>query len=148
MTSLTLTTARGNGQLLRRDARGRVRTGRERRESLLAQFDRSGVSAAVFARMAGINYQTFAGWLHVRRRRGQRVVRAGSNRKDRVQWIEAVPLVPKDPASTSADDALPAPGMVRLHLPGGAWLTVSSGPSVAVAAELVRALAAQGGGAC
>ena len=55
-------------QLLRQDTRGRVRTSRERRAALLAEFDRSGVSAARFARMAGINYQTFAGWRHGRRR--------------------------------------------------------------------------------
>jgi hypothetical protein len=50
MTSLTLARGRdcrlSEEQLLRLDVRGRVRTGRERREQLLAKFDRSVVSGA------------------------------------------------------------------------------------------------------
>jgi hypothetical protein len=72
MASLTLATRSERPQLLRRDVTGRVRISRGGRELLLAEFDRSGVSAAVFAGMAGIKYQTFAGWLHVRRRGGWR----------------------------------------------------------------------------
>lgn len=142
MTSLILNGGRGKAELLRRNAKGRVRTGRERREMLLAQFDRSGVSAALFARMAGINYQTFAGWLHVRRRKGAHPARR--DRKEAaasIQWMEAVPAVERSVARPATEE-------VRVHLPGGAWLTISSGPAAAVAAELLRALAAQGGGAC
>ena len=109
---------------------------------LLAQFDCSGVSAAVFARIAGINYQTFAGWLHVRRRKGAHPARR--DRKEAaasVQWLEALPAVERGVVRPVTDE-------VRVHLPGGAWLTISGGPAAAVAAELLRALAVQGGGAC
>ena len=34
------------------------------REHLLAAFERSGLSAAAFAREHGIGYSTFCGWLH------------------------------------------------------------------------------------
>jgi lambda repressor-like predicted transcriptional regulator len=37
-----------------------VRATPERRAAILTEFDRSGVSAAQFARLAGIKYSTFA----------------------------------------------------------------------------------------
>jgi transposase-like protein len=40
----------------------RRRTPPARRSQLLAAFDRSGLSAAVFARQCGIGYSTFCGW--------------------------------------------------------------------------------------
>src|SRR5437867_4269640 len=46
----------------------RRRTDQDQREQLLAAFDRSGLSAAEFARQQGLNYTTFCGW---RQHRGQ-----------------------------------------------------------------------------
>jgi hypothetical protein len=40
---------------------GRVRISKEQRRKILAQFERSGLSGARFAKMAGIRYSTFAG---------------------------------------------------------------------------------------
>ena len=40
----------------------RQRTPSSRRTQLLAAFDRSGLSAAAFARQQGIGYTTFCGW--------------------------------------------------------------------------------------
>ena len=37
-------------------------TSRKRRDQLLAAFDRSGLSAAAFARRQGLHYTTFCGW--------------------------------------------------------------------------------------
>ena len=39
---------------LRADAKGRVRTPRERREQLLDEFEETGASAAMFAKIAGL----------------------------------------------------------------------------------------------
>jgi hypothetical protein len=44
----------------------RPRTPLRRRNQLLAAFDRSGLSAAAFARQQGIGYTTFCGWRHRR----------------------------------------------------------------------------------
>ena len=44
----------------------RQRTAPSRRTQLLAAFDRSGMSAAAFARQQGIGYTTFCGWRHRR----------------------------------------------------------------------------------
>lgn len=51
-----------NGFLRRR----RQRTSPSRRTQLLTAFDRSGLSAAAFARQHGIGYTTFCGWRHRR----------------------------------------------------------------------------------
>ena len=47
-------------EVLKSDALGRVRTPRARREALLLEFEKSGVSAKKFAALVGVNYQTFA----------------------------------------------------------------------------------------
>ena len=44
----------------------RKSTDTKRRVQLLAAFDRSGLSAAAFARQQGIHYTTFCGWRHRR----------------------------------------------------------------------------------
>ena len=59
-----MTSTHTDENLLKTDTRGRVRTPRARREAILAEFAASGLSAARFARLAGINYTTFCGWLH------------------------------------------------------------------------------------
>ena len=60
---MTLTIGPEDGQLLKQDTVGRIRTPRERREALLAEFDRSGMSGQKFAAWAWIKYTTFANWL-------------------------------------------------------------------------------------
>ena len=121
-----------------------MRTSPERRQALLAEFDRSGVSAAVFARTAGIRYQTFAGWLHVRRSGARR--QAGSEPGDArpARWLEAVPAGRGGNGRPSADSG----GAVRVHLPGGAWLTLTDASSAAAVAALLRALDDTGGASC
>lgn len=52
---------------LRLHALGRVCTPRAQREAMLDEFERSGLSAARFARAAGIKYQTFVTWVQGRR---------------------------------------------------------------------------------
>ena len=143
MTSLDLARTRksngksNGGELLRLDTRGRVRTGRERREMLLAEFDRSGVSGARFARMAGINYQTFCGWRHVRRRESAR--KPSSKQPNHVKWLEA----------TVTSPALPVPAEpLRVQLPGGAWMDLASPEQLRTAAQLLRELSAKGGAPC
>lgn len=127
---VTSALALSSSELLRRDAKGRVRTPSPRRETLLVQFDRRGLSGAEFAKLTGIKYPTFAGWLHQRRRK------AGKG-APRVQWLEA---------SAPAESA-PA---LRVELPGGAWMEVRPGQLTAAAAllrELVRGPVV-GGGPC
>src|SRR5262245_48237277 len=50
------------------DSKGRVRASKEQRQLILAEFERSGVSAVRFAKLTGLKYSTLAGWLQRYRR--------------------------------------------------------------------------------
>ena len=63
-----MTPTHAKTEVLKQDARGRVRVSGERREALLDEFERSGASGARFARLAGIKYATFANWVQKRRK--------------------------------------------------------------------------------
>jgi hypothetical protein len=118
-----------DGLILKTDSRGRVRTPAQRRENLLEEFDRSGLSGKKFAEVTGLKYQTFATWLQKRRRAGQ----PSSKAADPVRWLEAV--VEQAQASGGTNP----PGLV-LMLPGGARVEISDGKQVSLAAGLLRAL--------
>jgi hypothetical protein len=100
--------------ILKTDEVGRVRTPAARRESLLNEFERSGLSGQKFATLAGIKYQTFAAW--ARKRRGERGASATTAVKpvDSARWLEAV-----------VEQAQP-PGALVLQLPGGIRVEVAS----------------------
>jgi hypothetical protein len=125
-------------EILKTDSRGRVQTPVQRREALLDEFERSGVSAKKLALLVGVKHKTFASWATQRRKRrgptgGQSLPAAAM---PKLQWVEAV--VEKDrvlPGSRSAG--------LSVHLPGGARLEIGDGRQVALAAELLRALASQ-----
>ena len=105
------------------DTKGRVRTSKEQRRVILAEFARSGLSAAGFARQTGLKYSTFALWVQ----RYRRTKRPG--RKPPLRLLEAV--VTPSPASPA----------VLLHLPGGAQVELREASQVSLVAALVRALA-------
>jgi transposase-like protein len=107
----------------KRDRRGRVNWPRERREELLAEYERSGLSQAAFARREGVRYPTFAHWVQERRRRASG---------------EAAGVVPRFvevgvPATSSSPE-------LSVTLPGG---LVARGADATALASLVRALLVQ-----
>jgi transposase-like protein len=104
------------------DSKGRMRTTKEQRRIVLAEFERSGMSAAQFAQRAGVKYSTFAAWVQ----RYGRTKRPGL--KSPVRLLEAV-VTPT--ALTSA---------LQVHLPGGARLDIREASQVPLVAALVRAL--------
>jgi len=55
--------------VLKQDVLGRVKTPKARREQLLDEFERSGVSGQKFAELAGMKYQTLATWIQKRWRK-------------------------------------------------------------------------------
>jgi hypothetical protein len=113
--------------ILKADARGRVRTPVARRESLLEEFGRSGLSGPRFAALAGIKYSTFAAW--VARRRKAAVTSPPVAPPGAVRWLEAVaaPMI--------------QPTAMVLELPGGVRVEVVDERQVVLAARLVQALA-------
>ena len=113
--------------VLKTDERGRVRMPVEKREKLLDEFEKSGLSGTRFAALTGVKYQTFASW--ARHRRKQRdSQKAPAGRVDRVQWLQAV--------VQQTNAACP----LKLHLPGGVWMEIAQSEQVSIAAALVHEL--------
>ena len=125
-------------EVLKSDALGRVCTPRARREALVEEFEKSGVSAKKFAALVGVNYQTFASWVQERR-------------KARRQHPPASPVClweavleggggePREPAGAAG---------LWIELPGGSRMSVDSPVQLQMAAELVALLAQRTGARC
>ena len=129
------------GTILRTDTKGRVVVTPERRAALLAEFDRSGISGAQFAKWAGIKYQTFAYWVQQRRRAQKALDGAGAVKSrgepgPEVRWLEAVL---KSEGKQVPEEAKPSTGLV-VHGPGGVWIEITQEEQVRWAALLLRHL--------
>jgi hypothetical protein len=118
--------------ILKTDTKGRVQIPPERRESLLDEFERSGLSGTKFAELAGIKYQTFAAWA-ARRRKQRGVAQVPVGAINPVRWLEAVVSEAKSPTSNPV-------AAVKLRLPTGAWIEVAELNQVSLAAALAQAL--------
>jgi hypothetical protein len=131
----------GSESLLKQDVRGRVRTPAKRREALLDEFERSGVSGAQFAAMVGVKYQTFSAWACARRKKQALMPKA---RGAPVALGTAAPLrlVEAVVACEAKEQAVavPASGMLQVHLGGGVRLEIGDAAQVKLAAALLKAL--------
>lgn len=114
--------------VLKTDGLGRVQTPAARREQLLNEFERSGLSGKKFAALVGIKYPTLATWRQKRRR--DRGVGAPAKRSKTVRWVEAV-------VEGSNGEAKP----LVLELPGGARTEIKDAQQAALAGALLRTLA-------
>ena len=129
------------GEILSRDAQGRVLVSRERRELLLEQYDRSGMSGVKFADYVAIRYSTLAYWLQSRRRKREReksLLNAGAETgpsQSNGGWIEAL-------VENGAQPRLQA-GALRIYFAGGAYCQINSAAETALAAELLGRLGAK-----
>ena len=61
-----------DNRILKVDTLKRVRVPKARREAILDEFERSGLSGAAFAKLHGLKYGTFATWLLKRRKQASR----------------------------------------------------------------------------
>ncbi len=136
---MTLTIAPVDGQILKRDSAGRVRTPRERRDAILKEFDQSGMSGQKFAKWAGIKYTTFANWLQQRRKQRQAQV-PGAEATDEVRWVEAV--VGKRPRRKA--EAKPTTVGLIVHGPRAVRIEIHEEKQVDWAAKLLRHLGVSG----
>lgn len=131
------TAALETSEILRRDKRGRVWLTPKRREALLDEFEKSGMSGAQFARVTGVKYSSFQNWVQRRRRtRGGREDGTVVAQPSPVRLFEAV-VEGGEPGG--ATPALPAPGVSGLwiELPGGSRMCVETPVQMRVAAEVV-----------
>jgi hypothetical protein len=128
-------------EVLKQDERGRVRVSRERREVLLAEFERSGMSGAKFARMSGLNYQTFIGWVRRGKSKGGGETGPRSGQAGVVQFLEAV-------VGQRGDAGRPNSGALQIEFPGGSRLRIDSPGQLPLVAELISLVAQSGRTRC
>jgi hypothetical protein len=132
--------------ILKRDVLGRFTVSRAQREALLDEFERSGLKGKPFARLVGLNYQTFAYWIQKRRR-----VRGDYSTEGIAKGLSSGGAKPLGPLRVIEAVATPGHGAFRgdparctepleLILPGGAKLLVASSAQVALAAQLINSL--------
>ena len=135
-----MTSTTGQEQIVKTDRIGRIKTPRQRREALLAEFDQSGMSGAQFAKWAGIKYGTFITWVQKRRRKaGESQADAGlapAGSKSEVRWLEAV----MENATANKSHANPNATVMIVQGPGGVRLELSEERHVLWAAKLLRHL--------
>ena len=110
--------------IIRTGSDGRLRYSPAQRQDLLEAYDRSGLSAMSFSGQHGVHYQTFIAWLRKRRQNPDPAEVAGP----------AFAEVFLDGPAASAAAAL------RISLPCGAVIEVSSRAALPMAAELLTAL--------
>jgi acetyl esterase/lipase len=116
--------------VLKADGRGRVRTPADRREELLDEYEKSGLSGTKFAALVGIKYPTFAAWrLRRQQKRQAGAAQNSGTSAGQVRWLEAV-----------VSQAQPSTGGLKVHLPGGAWVELTQAPQAPLVAALVQAL--------
>jgi hypothetical protein len=128
-----MTRIESGSEILKTDKRGRVRTSPERRQELLAEFERSGLSGPKFAAVTGLKYQTLAGWLQRRRKQGAQVSPAVcSARTPGVQWLETVIDKAQAPQGTAGSALI-------VRLPSGATLELMTPTHAALAGTVLRA---------
>ena len=126
MTSSTQSEIRESHEILKVDTQGRVQIPLERRNALLEEFDRSGMTGAAFARHYGIKYTTFAYWLRARRIKQQQ---PSSKTREKFLLIEAKP-----------EESSPGKKSLNVELPNGCKASVRSRNEAELAAVLINAL--------
>lgn len=120
--------------VLKTDTVGRVITPAARRQSLLDEFEKSGLSGTKFAALAGIKYTTFASWLQKRRRQsGGRARAKAVDAAGQMRWLETVIEQAQSPVDKDRST-------LRLQLPGGAQVEIGSASQAVLAAALLQAL--------
>lgn len=123
-------------EIVKTSKAGHILTSRQRREELLAEFDKSGLSAAKYAELVGIKYPTFMYWLQQRRLKqaAPSSTLQTSTRSSTGLWLEAV--IEKAQAG-GALGTVAKPLLIRL--PSGAALEISDASHIQLGAALLRA---------
>lgn len=121
-----------SSEILKTDRRGRVRHTAQRREQLLAEFEKSGMSAPQYAEVTGLRYSTFANWRQKRRLQSAALAPGASVQAQTVEWLETV--IDKAQASAPVSSST-----LIVRLPSGAAIELAHVSQASVAAALLRA---------
>jgi transposase-like protein len=124
-----MTVMESGSEILKVDEVGRVRTPPEKREAMLAEYERSGMTGAQFARFVGVRYSTLMYWLQKRRQQAGQSEEMANSRKDHPRWLEA----------RVEGDLSPSEELV-VEMAGGVRMLVSNRTQAALAGEVLRAI--------
>jgi hypothetical protein len=124
------------------DRRGRVHVPAARREALLDEWEGSGTSLPEFARLAGVQYATMAGWRAKRQRQRALAGPPAVQRESATPAVQLFEALVEMPGAASGAEAL------VIELPSGGRALVQAAAQVPWAAELLRLLAQGGGRPC
>ena len=114
-----------SNSIIKSDRIGRTRYSAQYKTEVLAAYQRSGMSGPAFAKQCGIKYPTFAAWVAKGRQRDEPGV--GKIADQRFLLAEF--------AGSTSDTGL------KVELPGGAVVHVSTPAQVQLLGELLKALA-------
>lgn len=144
-----MTPMTAENHVLKIDTRGRVRVPAERRESLLDEFERSGLSGMKFAELSGVKYPTFAIWVQKRRKAREADQRSLSGTGTETSGAnEMSPPIRFFEAICESEPISEANGSLKIELPGGAVMRMETLTQVRLGAELLRLLTVKGGLPC
>lgn len=123
--------------VLKTDQLGRVRTPTARREAILDEFERSGMSGQAFAKRCGIKYPTFASWVQ-RRNRARKVADTDSSSRGcdgggTMTFLEATISAPAPEGSAKES-------WIELESPDGFKVRLQHREQIALAVECLKTL--------
>jgi transposase-like protein len=125
-----MTVMESGSEILKVDEVGRVRTPLEKREAMLAEYERSGMTGAQFARFVGVRYSTLMYWLQKGRKGAGKGQEKASSRNDHPRWLEA--QVEEGAAAKSEN--------LVVEMGAGVRILVSNRRQAALAGEVLRAI--------
>ena len=124
-----MTVMEPGSEILKVDEVGRVRTPPEKREAMLAEYDRSGMTGAQFARFVGVRYSTLMYWLQRRRKETGQGEQVAAPRQDHPRWLEA-----------RVEGEVPKSENIVVEMGGGIRMLIGNRTQAALAGEVLRAM--------
>ena len=124
-----MTVMEPGSEILKVDEVGRVQTPPEKREAMLAEYDRSGMTGAQFARFVGVRYSTLMYWLQKRRKEAGHGEQIATRRQDHPRWLEA-----------RVEGEVPKSENIVVEVGGGIRMQVGNHTQAVLAGEVLRAM--------
>jgi transposase-like protein len=126
---LLYTVMEPGAEILKVDEVGRIQTPPEKREALLVEYDRSGMTGAQFARFSGVRYATLMYWLQKRRKEAGPSEPSATSGPEHPRWLEA----------RVEGEVAPSENLV-VEVGGGVRMLVSNRTQAGLAGEVLRAM--------
>ena len=124
-----MTVMEPGSEILKVDEVGRVQTPPEKREAMLAEYERSGMTGAQFARFVGVRYSTLMYWLQKRRKEAGHGEQIATRRQDHSRWLEA-----------RVEGEVPKSENIVVEVGGGIRMLVGNHTQAVLAGEVLRAM--------